>query len=163
MDGGGDEKTFSPLEFCSLHIFLFTDWMHCCRHKVITYIEYRAVSGVFRTIEPSSPLHPASMSSPAGTHSPGGEGMGVNIWEDARHGIGLLQYNPSTGIQYLSLATIRRHQELAQNSKPIKDERFKRTSNLKIEQPTVQLAGGRGWNQLKLNKKNWPCTQNSYP
>ncbi len=33
-------------------------------HKVITYIEYRAVSGVFQTIEPPPPLHPASVSSP---------------------------------------------------------------------------------------------------
>ncbi len=33
---------------------------------------------------------------PGGTHSPGGEGWGVNISEDARHWIGLLQYNPST-------------------------------------------------------------------
>ncbi len=31
------------------------------------------------------------------THSPGGEGVGVNILEDARHWIGLLQYNSSTG------------------------------------------------------------------
>jgi hypothetical protein len=66
---------------------------------VLTYIEYRAVSGVFQNIDPPPPLHPASVSSPAqkrrfGTHSPGGEG--VNISEDARHWIGLLQYNPST-------------------------------------------------------------------
>ncbi len=32
-------------------------------HKVLTYIEYRAVSGVFR-IDPTPPLHPASASSP---------------------------------------------------------------------------------------------------
>jgi hypothetical protein len=35
-----------------------------CMHKVILFIEYRAVSGVFRTIDPQPPLHPASMSSP---------------------------------------------------------------------------------------------------
>ncbi len=49
-------------------------------HKVLTYIEYRAVSGVFRTIDPPPPLHPASGSSlrtkGGGTHSPGGEGVG---------------------------------------------------------------------------------------
>jgi hypothetical protein len=39
-------------------------------HKVLTYVEYRAVSGVFQNI--------------------------VNILEDARHRIGLLQYNLST-------------------------------------------------------------------
>jgi hypothetical protein len=65
-----------------------------CNHKVPTYT-YRAI------IDPSPPLHPASVSSPltkreGGTHSPGGEGWGVNISEDARHWIGLLQYNPST-------------------------------------------------------------------
>jgi hypothetical protein len=27
--------------------------------------------------------------------SPGGKGVGINIFEDARHWIGLLQYNPS--------------------------------------------------------------------
>jgi hypothetical protein len=72
------------------------------RHKVLTYIEYRAVSGVFRTIDPPPSLHPASVSSP---RTKGGrvhtrrevrKGGGVNISEDARHWIGLLQYNPST-------------------------------------------------------------------
>jgi hypothetical protein len=32
-------------------------------HKVLTYTEYRAVSGVFKTIDPPPPLHPASVSS----------------------------------------------------------------------------------------------------
>ncbi len=71
-------------------------------HKVLTYIEYRAVSGVFRTIDPPTPLNPASVSSP---RTEGGGGVhtrravswwGVNISEDAWHWIGLLQYNPST-------------------------------------------------------------------
>jgi hypothetical protein len=67
-------------------------------HKVLTYIDYRAVSGVFRTIGPPPSLHPARAPAPkaGGTHSPGGEGMGVNISEDARQWIDLLQYNPST-------------------------------------------------------------------
>jgi len=64
------------------------------------HIEFRAVSGVFRTIDPPPPLHPASGSSlrtkGGGTHSPGGEGVGVNISEHARQWKGLLQYNPST-------------------------------------------------------------------
>ncbi len=65
------------------------------KHKVLTYIEYRAVSGVFR---------------PGGgrTHSLGGQYFGrrqthsleVNISEDARHWIGLLQYNPSMGTSH---------------------------------------------------------------
>jgi hypothetical protein len=58
-------------------------------HKVLKYIVYRAVSGVFRSIDPPPPLHPASVSSPR-----------TNISEDARHWIGLLQYNPSTQILY---------------------------------------------------------------
>jgi hypothetical protein len=51
-------------------------------HKILTYVEYRAVSGVFQFIDPPPTLHPASVSSPApkaggwGTHSPGGEGVG---------------------------------------------------------------------------------------
>ena len=42
-------------------------------HKVLTYIlyiEYRAVSGVFRTIDPPPPLHPASVSSREGGPPP---------------------------------------------------------------------------------------------
>ncbi len=32
-------------------------------HKVLTYVEYRAVPGVFQNIDPSHPhLHPASVS-----------------------------------------------------------------------------------------------------
>ncbi len=65
------------------------------------HIEYRAVSVVFRTIDPQPPLPLASVSSSPrtkgwGTHSPGSEGVGVNISKDAWHWIGLLQYNPST-------------------------------------------------------------------
>ncbi len=53
-------------------------------------------------LTPPPPLHPACpppAPKAGGTHSPGGEGGGgVNILEDARPWIGLLQYNPSTGI-----------------------------------------------------------------
>jgi hypothetical protein len=58
-------------------------------------IEYRAVSCVFQNIDPHPPLYPASVSSPAtkaGVHTGRAErGWGVNILEDARHRIGLLQ------------------------------------------------------------------------
>jgi hypothetical protein len=54
-----------------------------------TYIENSSVSSVFGIIDtPLPPLHPASVSSPRG------EGWEVNIWEDARHWIGLFQYIP---------------------------------------------------------------------
>ncbi len=77
------------------HKFFFCD--------IQQWPEYRAVSGVFQNIDPPPPFHPASVSSPphqrrGGTHSLGGEGVGVNISEDARYWIGLLQYNPSTGL-----------------------------------------------------------------
>ncbi len=40
------------------------------RQKVLTYVEYRAVSGVFRTIDRPPPLQPASVSSPRrGVHT----------------------------------------------------------------------------------------------
>jgi hypothetical protein len=56
--------------------------------KVLTYLEYRAVSGVF----PSSPRTKGR-----GVHTRRAvRGLGVNISEDARHWIGLFQYNPST-------------------------------------------------------------------
>ncbi len=56
------------------------------------------MSGVFQNIDPPPPSPPSECVLPphqrrGGTHSPGGEGVGVNILEDARHWIGLLQYN----------------------------------------------------------------------
>ncbi len=71
------------------------------RHKVFTYIEYRAVSASSELLTPRPPFHPASLSSPrtkgGGVHTRRAvRGGGVNISEDARHWIGLLQYNPST-------------------------------------------------------------------
>jgi hypothetical protein len=60
------------------------------RHKVLTYVEYRAVSGVFQNINPPPPLHPPSVSSPR-TKGRGYTPLtrravgrwGVNILEDA--------------------------------------------------------------------------------
>jgi hypothetical protein len=78
---------------------------HPYSNKVLTYIEYRAVSGVFRTtlLTPlsSQRVCPPPAPKAGGSHSQGGEGGGVNISEDARHWIGLLQYNPSTLIPIL--------------------------------------------------------------
>jgi hypothetical protein len=66
-------------------------------HKVLTYVEYRTVSGVFQNIDSPPPLRPASVSSPrtkgrgGGIHTRQGvRGWGVNILGDARHWIGLL-------------------------------------------------------------------------
>ena len=68
--------------------------------------KYRAqsmVSGVFQNVDPPPPIHPASVSSPRTKGGEGGvhtrravSGWGVNIFEDAIHWIGLLQYTPST-------------------------------------------------------------------
>jgi hypothetical protein len=67
-----------------------------------TYI-CRVQGSVWRhpNFDPPPPLHPASMSSPrtkgGGVHTRRAvRGWGVNILEDARHWIGLLQFNPST-------------------------------------------------------------------
>jgi hypothetical protein len=80
----------------------------CSNHKVLTYIEYRACS-VWRLPNywPPPPLHSASVSSrtPPLHQRRGGGGTlhtrravrgwgGVNISEDSRHWIGLLQNNP---------------------------------------------------------------------
>jgi hypothetical protein len=77
-------------------------------HKVLTYIEYRAVFGVFQTIDPP-PLSTQRVCPPPAPKAGGCtvhtrravRGWEVNILEDARHWIGLLQYNPSTGVLIL--------------------------------------------------------------
>jgi hypothetical protein len=54
------------------------------------------MSLVFQNIDPPPPSPPGECVLPppkaGGTHSPGGGGMGVNILEDERHRIALLQY-----------------------------------------------------------------------
>ncbi len=71
-------------------------------HKVLTYIEYRLQRSVWRLPNywPPPPLHPASVSSPRTSG-----GGGVNISEDDRHWIGLLQYNLSTWNPYRLILT----------------------------------------------------------
>jgi hypothetical protein len=57
-------------------------WLLGSKHKVLTFIEYRAVSGVFRTIDPppSAPICSKCVLPPhqrrGDTHSQGGEGVG---------------------------------------------------------------------------------------
>jgi hypothetical protein len=79
---------------------MFFRRVHYADHKVLTYIEYRAVSGVFRTIDPP-PSPPSECVLPShqrrGVHTRRAvRGWGVSISEDARYLIGLLQYQPST-------------------------------------------------------------------
>ncbi len=96
--------------FLSVHPSLW-----CCTRNILffTYVEYRAVSGVFQNIDPPPPLHPASVSSPrtkgGGINTrPAVRGWGVNILKYARHWIGLLQYNLSTlyTLELCSFATM---------------------------------------------------------
>ncbi len=54
------------------------------------------MSGVFRTIDPPPPHHPA-FGAGGGQTRWVEKGWGVNNSEDARHWIDLLQYDPSTG------------------------------------------------------------------
>ncbi len=87
--------------------------IHTVQHKVLTYIEYRAVSGVFRTFDPPPPSPPSECVLPplqrrGGLHSPGGgEGGGRSIFRKTPD-IGLassMQYNPSTLYSVQPLST----------------------------------------------------------
>ncbi len=90
--------------------FIFGSYISlCCTHKVLTYVEYRNVSGVFQNIDPHPPLHPASVSFPrtkgGGTHSPGGEGRGGSIfWKTPD--IGLACYSIISLRLYLSVENV---------------------------------------------------------
>jgi hypothetical protein len=60
---------FSTFEANVLAAFRRTGILVVSNHKVLTYVEYRAVSGVFQNIDPPPPFHPASVFSP---HTIGG-------------------------------------------------------------------------------------------
>ncbi len=47
-----------------VHDFFSMEYLIRSRHKVLTYIEYRAVSGVFRNIDTPPPHRPASVYGP---------------------------------------------------------------------------------------------------
>ncbi len=76
-------------------------------HKVLTYVEYRAVSDVFQNIYPPTPLSSQRVCPPPapnaeGTHSPGGEGDGGSIyWKTAA--LGLASYNNLSALSDLTL------------------------------------------------------------
>jgi hypothetical protein len=82
-----------PLLLLLLHITTARFIPHTLKHKVLTYKEYRAVSGVFRTIDLPTPSPPSEC---VLRRTKGGaihtrravRGWGVNILEDARHWIG---------------------------------------------------------------------------
>ncbi len=88
IDSRGGEQVHGDVVIKHLNTY------HSWEHKVLTYTEYRAVSGVFRTIDPPPPLHPASESCPrtkgGGVHTRRAvRGWGVNISPD----IGLASYS----------------------------------------------------------------------
>jgi hypothetical protein len=64
-------------------------------HKVLTHVEYRAVSGFFQNIDPPPPIPPSECVRGGGVHTRravrGWGPWGVNILEDAGHLISLLQ------------------------------------------------------------------------
>ncbi len=65
------------------------------RHKVLTYVEYRAVSGFFQNIDPlPPPFNPASLSSPrtkGGGYTLAGRCGGSIFWKTPD--IGLASYS----------------------------------------------------------------------
>ncbi len=79
--------------FVSFSMLYSTEYIFYCKRAILLLSSSKILT-------PHPPLLPVSVSSPrtkggeGGTRSQGGEG--VNISEDARHRIGLLQYNPST-------------------------------------------------------------------
>ncbi len=61
-------------------------------HKLLTHVEYRAVSGIFQNIDPPPPSPPSECVLPrtkgGGVHSPGGEGGGGSIfWKTPDKGL----------------------------------------------------------------------------
>jgi hypothetical protein len=73
-------------------------------HKVLTCVEFRAVSDVFHILTPHPPLNTASVSSPVpkagGTHSPGGEGVGGQYFK-------ILWKTPDIGLASYSIISLR--------------------------------------------------------
>jgi hypothetical protein len=88
-----------------LHILLYKFRCFCSKckhldHKVLSYVEYRAVSCVFQNIDPPRPSPPSECVLPPhqrrGVLHTRRAVRGVNILEDASHRIGLLQPYLST-------------------------------------------------------------------
>ncbi len=75
----------------------------CPTHKVLTHIAYRAVSGVFQTIDAPPPLHPASVSSP---RSKGGGYTLAGRWGG---GGSIVRKTPDIGLASYSIIPPRSH------------------------------------------------------
>ncbi len=67
------------------------------------YVEHRAVSGVFQTIDPPPPLHPASMSSHRN------KGRGVHIRRAVRGWGSIFRKTPDIGLASCSIIPLRLH------------------------------------------------------
>ncbi len=82
--------------------------------KYLKYVEYRAVSGVFQNIDPPSPLHPATVSSPrtkGGGYTLAGRwgGRGSIFWKTPDIGLASYStYNLSTvwGMYFIQYSTV---------------------------------------------------------
>ncbi len=90
------KKSMKPLQFSRfVHEFV--------KHEVLTYIEYRAVSGVFPTIfDPPPPLHPASASSPRT------KGAGYTLAVRWGGGGSIFRKTPDIGLASYSIIPLRR-------------------------------------------------------
>ncbi len=89
-----------------LTIYFFPVLIVRAMHKVLTYIEYRAVSGVFRTIDPPPPLHSAIVSSPA--PKAGGGGGGVHTRRAVKElGGSIFRKTPGIGFASFSIIPLR--------------------------------------------------------
>ncbi len=79
----------NTLCFSTLHCTAL--YFHGLNHKVLTCVEYRAVSASSKILTPlplsTQRVCPPPAPKAGGTHSPGGEGWGVNILEDASTGL----------------------------------------------------------------------------
>jgi hypothetical protein len=92
------EKSVSVKQQPELHLVLSVKQepvLH--KNKVLTYVEYRALSVVFQNIDPPPPSPPSECVFPPHhrprTHSPGGEGMGGQYTYWKTPAIGLASYN----------------------------------------------------------------------
>jgi hypothetical protein len=97
-------------------------------HKVLTYVEYRAVSGVFQNIDPPPPLHPASVSSPRT------KGGGVHTRRAVRGWGSIFWKTPDIGLASYSIISLRlgRSAHKMKNPDPLMGAKLKSNHIYKI-------------------------------